>query len=240
MTRFCHGLNTGLSEYPMKPFINYTCLAMLVLAVIVVAGGRVSGGIRQSHHDFSGAGWSGGEVCIVCHTPHNASTAEPNLPLWNRSISTATYTVYRSRTLDATPGQPSGASKLCLSCHDGTIAVDSFGGNTGSRFAGFGNLGTDLSRHHPISITYNSALATQDGALHDPAVQPSGLGATIAVDLLENDELQCSSCHDVHVSRNSGGCAGCHVGSGHTFSTKSLSLRKSNDRSALCLTCHIK
>lgn len=224
----------------MKYLRNYSCLMTLVSAVILVAGGGVLGGIRQSHHDFSGAGWSGGEVCIVCHTPHNANTAAPNLPLWNRSLSTATYTVYSSATLDALPGQPSGVSKLCLSCHDGTIAVDSFGGQTGNRYADFGNLGADLSRHHPISFTYNSALAASDGGLRDPSSQASGLGGTIAVDLLEDGQLQCSSCHDVHVSRNSGGCAGCHTGSGHSFVTKSLSLRKSNDRSALCLTCHVK
>jgi hypothetical protein len=53
-------------------------------------------------------------------------------------------------------------------------------------------------------------------------------------------KIQCTSCHDVHVSRNSAGCAGCHTGTAHPFTTRSLSLKKSNEGSALCLTCHIK
>src|SRR5437870_457143 len=62
------------------------------------------------------------EVCIFCHTPHNAT---PVKPLWNRSLSVTSYKVYSSNSLKAQPGQPTGSSKLCLSCHDGTIALGS-------------------------------------------------------------------------------------------------------------------
>jgi len=56
--------------------------------------------------------------------PHNAN---PAVPLWNQTLSTgATYQPYASTTMKATVGLPTGSSKLCLACHDGTVAI----GNT--------------------------------------------------------------------------------------------------------------
>ena len=177
-------------------------------------------------------------MCAVCHTPHGADTSVSEAPLWNHTVTTATYETYASASLDAIPGQPNGVSKLCLSCHDGTVAVDSFDGKTGTWTIGFGNIGTDLTRHHPISFAYDGALATVDGQLHDPESTPSGLGGTIDNDLLRQGQMECTSCHDVHISRNDSGCSGCHFVHGNT--TETLSLRKSNAGSALCLTCHDK
>ncbi|MCF6284256.1 MAG: cytochrome C [Candidatus Hydrogenedentes bacterium] len=213
-------------------------LLLLVLLAVSFFVLQAFAKINDSHHDFSSAGWSGGELCIVCHTPHSADTTVSDAPLWNHEVTKSTYTPYASRTLDALPGQPSGVTKLCFSCHDGTVAVDAFAGLTGSWFTSAGNLGTDLTRHHPISFVYDSALAASDSELHDPASAPSGLGGTIATDLLRNDRLECVSCHDVHISRNNSGCIGCHFVHGAT--TKTLSLWKSNERSALCFTCHNK
>ena len=54
--------------------------------------------------------------CNGCHTPHNAK-ALPGVPLWNGSETTATFTMYSSDTFQGImDGQPSGDSKLCLSC----------------------------------------------------------------------------------------------------------------------------
>lgn len=68
-----------------------------------------------------------GEVCVYCHTPHGAN-ASAAAPLWNRNMSTTTYTTYDklgSSTFDTTYEMtPGGASLPCLSCHDGTQAVD--------------------------------------------------------------------------------------------------------------------
>ncbi|NOY60269.1 MAG: cytochrome C [Calditrichaeota bacterium] len=218
-------------NYSIYIFISYLLFAVSAL-----------GDISNSHHDFSGASWSGNEMCKPCHTPHNANTEVPDSPLWNHEVTHASFTVYSSPTFDAIAGQPSGHSKLCLSCHDGTVAIDNYGGSTGgTKYAGFGNVGTDLSDDHPISFQYNSALATTDGNLYDPSTTTSGLGGTIAEDLLNNGRVECTSCHDVHISRNTQGCSGCHNmhGGGHGI-TKTLSLRISNDNSALCLTCHRK
>ena len=83
--------------------------------------------------------------------------------MWNRNLSGATYTPYTSSSINATDiaAEPGGSSKLCLSCHDGTVAVDNFGGTTtGTTFVtGDALLDTNLGNDHPISFTYNSALA---------------------------------------------------------------------------------
>ncbi len=195
--------------------------------------------ITNTHHDFTGASWTNSETCRLCHTPHNAIANVT--PLWNHQLSSAAYTVYSSSTLDASMGQPSGESKLCLSCHDGTVALDNIGGHTSGSFMIVAryNLGTNLSSHHPISFAYNSALATAYGQMADPSTAPSGLGGTIDQDFLQDGKMQCSSCHDVHVDRKTDNtCNGCHFVNG--FTTQSLSIRVSNDNSALCLTCHKK
>jgi len=194
---------------------------MLGLCVSVSLSQSISG----SEHDFSGETWnSSGQICIVCHTPHNAQ-AVTDAPLWNHTQTTQTFTPYSSSTLDATVGQPGNISKLCLSCHDGTVAIDSFGGSTGSNFVtGNALVGTDLSNDHPVGFTYDANLASTDGGLKDPTTA-TGITGTIANDMLfgsGNNQLECASCHNVHDN------------------TYGNFLIKSNAGSALCLTCHNK
>jgi len=217
-------------------------IILWVLVIFLMGVSYIFPEIRNSHHDFSNASWSGNEICKVCHTPHNANMDVPDSPLWNHQTTTATYNLYSSATLNAIPGQPDGKSKLCLSCHDGTVAIDNHSGFTGgTHFTSWGNVSTDLRDDHPISFTYDATLATTDGNLYDPSTTMSGLGGTIEQDLLENGKLQCTSCHDVHVSRNTQGCIGCHnIHGGVGMITKTLSLRIPNDGSGLCLTCHKK
>jgi hypothetical protein len=155
---------------------------------VIVLGLPISPSARAAspHPDLVG--------CDGCHVPHNANVL-PGVPLWNGSDTTVTFTMYASASFDATiDGQPSGASKLCLSCHDG--ANPNFLWMTDSKKFGAG----DLVNSHPVSFVYDSALAVADGGLKDPA-QPSTLGRTIAADLLDaNSKVQCNSCHDVHAS----------------------------------------
>src|SRR4030043_15260 len=110
-------------------------------------------------------------VCEFCHTPHHAGQAQP---LWNKDIPEILYTTYQSSSLKAAIGQPNGASKLCLSCHDGTIALGllrsesqiiSFTGGVVTMPVGRTNLGIDLSDDHPVSLTYDNALASRNGQL---------------------------------------------------------------------------
>ncbi len=201
-----------------------------LILVLVLLTSFNTADITNSAHDFSDEDWVPGQrICLPCHTPHNARTDVNNAPLWNHELSEAVYQLYGGTgTLNSTPGQPEGSSKLCLSCHDGTVALENFGDVTnGTTYVDGGrNFGTDLSNDHPISITYDSALATADGGLFDPTSTPSGLGGTIADDLLfgpNNDQLQCSSCHDVHNAEDN-----------------NYLLRVNPASSALCLTCHDK
>ena len=191
-----------------------------------------AGTIVGSAHDFSGDAWSGGQICVACHAPHNTAVLA-DAPLWNHALSTATYTVYASSTFNAAAGQPGSTSKLCLSCHDGTgAAVNSFGGATGTDFlTGKENLGIALTNDHPIGFTYDAALVTTDGALA-PITTAVTIGSgtktkagTIASNMLYNGKMECASCHDVH----------------NTFTAAGGNLVKvSMAGSALCTTCHIK
>lgn len=198
--------------------------------------------IRNTHHDFSNATWSTGEICKHCHIPHNSISGIT--PLWNHQLSSgSSYQAYTSSTMNSTPaGSPLGSSKLCLSCHDGTIAIENHSGTTtGIRFTSWGNVGTDMRNDHPISFVYDPSIAIEDGELHDPTATPSGLGKTISEDLLENGRMECSTCHDVHVARKtSSGCGGCHSPHGSSLTRQTLSLRVNNTGSAFCLTCHNK
>lgn len=142
------------------------------------------------------------QICIFCHTPHTAQQ-DALAPLWNRQTPALAqiYSSYDSTTLeeqsriDVARG-PAGSSKLCLSCHDGTLAVGSVAvlsvssrktgaapqapiemlgtdadGSLLSADVGTGftrNLGIDLSNDHPISVTYDLDLATADGDLRPP------------------------------------------------------------------------
>jgi predicted CXXCH cytochrome family protein len=171
---------------------------IIVLAVLLLMGGTLTkANITGSKHDFHNQSWS--------------------------SASSASYTFYSSPTMKATaPVAMSAISKTCMSCHDGTVAIDSFGGVTGvTPISSTNNLGTVLGNDHPISIDYTTALASSKGHMFDPSVTASGLGGTIAADMLYVNKVECSSCHDVH---NNYGIAGM--------------LKKTNAGSALCLTCH--
>ena len=212
-----------------KLLVSHGVAATALLFAQLASAGTITG----SAHDFSTDGWAGGEICKACHAPHNNLNTAGSL-LWNHALTTATYTLYSSPSMNATPGQPSGTSKLCLSCHDGTVALDSFGGVTGTTVIdGDANLGTAFGNDHPISITYDAALATTDGSLATPATATVTIGSgsqtrtgTVQALLLTADRVECASCHDVHNT--------------YTAGTGGALLKVSNANSALCLTCHTK
>lgn len=148
--------------------------------------------LKGSPHDFSKQAWnSRSSLCGPCHTTHHVMTQ----PLWGRQLSRAVYTMYpEGILLGKIDNQPSFSSLLCLSCHDGTQPLESKGaGRTYINAAA--RRGPDLRNHHPVSVVYvaGSKLVSQS--------MPSGLGRSIAKDLLKNGKVECVSCHDVH-SRN--------------------------------------
>lgn len=207
---------------------------------LLTAGVANAGTIVGTAHDLSGQGYSGGEICVVCHTPHNSDITVTTAPLWNHELTTTVFTMYSTGSMDATSdGSPTGSSKLCLSCHDGVTAIDSFGGNAGTTvMVGSSAVGSGgiLADDHPISILYDTALSTLDPGLHDPAATnvTVGLGGdktrtgTVAALMLPDTKVQCGSCHDVHNN---------FVGPG---TNDQPLLRVSKAGSAICLTCHNK
>jgi predicted CXXCH cytochrome family protein len=154
-------------------------------------------------------------------------------------LSTATYTLYGSSSMNATAGQPGPVSKLCLSCHDGTVGINDFGGSwVGPGGIAFGPgdtayIGTQLGNDHPVGIDYNTTLAAGDGNLADPATKQVTVGfsttktGTIADIMLINGKVECSTCHDVHDVLTSG------------INNTGL-VKVTMTGSALCLQCHTK
>ncbi len=198
------------------------------------------------------------QICIFCHAPHNTLGLQP---LWNRQLSAANYQIYTSSTLDAQPGQPTGSSKLCLSCHDGTIALGSVLSRAdqirmlGGDFlpSGLTNLGTDLSDDHPISFHYTSGIAASDLQLKSPQALPA------ETKLDPSGQLQCTSCHDAHNNtfgdflvldpRFGNLCTACHLmnswtGSSHQISNATVSSATLSDwpftsvAENACRSCH--
>jgi len=207
-------------------------------------------------------------ICIFCHAPHNtirlnsagangtgplANAAFDYLPLWNHELTAQIggYTMYENGTGAPQIGpkasqailnglaQPGGVSLLCLSCHDGTVAINSYG-NTDqpsySQSSGGATISTSymigkdayLGNHHPIGFDYDAVVAD------DPAIRSADLAYYHAADPVRNhlysgtdgDQLymECATCHAVHNTGNTG---------------ESL-LYRSDTQSRLCLTCHIK
>ncbi|MBI5647452.1 MAG: hypothetical protein HY962_11015 [Ignavibacteriae bacterium] len=169
------------------------------------------------------------ELCVFCHTPHSAQTTAP---LWNRDQPSSTYTLYSSDMLSSlsytSPSQPGLRSRLCLSCHDGTIAIGSVyrtasgttpismtGGVTTMPTGAGGNLGTDLRNDHPVGHAYSASL--------DPQLVTRSWPWTGNVLLEPNSSsgrIECITCHDAHKNQNG------------------YFLQMSNSNAALCTYCH--
>lgn len=206
-------------------------------------------------------------VCIYCHAPHH--TRKPNntetyMPLWNRPQSQAwSFIMYDNGDNpqeygdhDGDPGtpdelvnhnsyaadnatQPGAVSMLCLSCHDGTVAVNTYGQSpqdSASQNVGAGYISTqykigdasatgdgDLSNHHPIGFDYN-ATAAHDDEIYPSSTAMGTTGYTIGELLSSNGTMECNTCHDVHNTKNLGG--------------KFIWVEDTG--SAFCLTCHDK
>lgn len=237
-------------------------LSVLLTGAGLLFSAAASAQIAGTAHDFSdGVGGAGGdawnttgEICVVCHTPHNAyevgegGGSGTRGPLWNRTLSAVTnYSVYsgasrvgsflETSTTGSQTTNPSGVSKLCLSCHDGTIALDSFGrttggavnpgtaGNTIEDLRPNANIGEgsgtngDLSDDHPVAFTFpttDTEIVGFTGGFVTGATTPLPLFGT------GQDQMECATCHDVHGTGND------------------KLLRVDNAGSGLCLNCHIK
>jgi hypothetical protein len=247
-------------------------LLIFTLAVIITAGmaglalAGNGAGITGSPHDLrativelQNTGYGKSEICRICHSPHDHGYTQQYYQyglLWNHEVSNATYTMYDSNwgfDIDGNvEAQPVGVSKLCLACHDGTVAIDTFdkyaGGAknitdypgvasaTSRKVPGFTDpldpTKLDLTGTHPISIEYYPYDGTAGDPWLKPVTAPMGGSGTIA-DVLDYSTgstkglVQCSSCHDVHDAPV------------ESVANTPL-LRVDLEGSAICLACHIK
>lgn len=199
-----------------------------LLAGIMGIASAQAGSVVDTSHNLSVAGTGNvtavaeDRVCIFCHTSHSSSSTTP---LWNRNTPAASYVPYTSSTAVAQPGQPTGHSLMCLSCHDGTIALGeivseptdiAMSGGVTTMPPGAGLIGTDLAHDHPVSFAYTGSLASQNGELQAPSALPP------SIVLEAGTELQCTACHDAHTNDFGGFLVMPNVGS------------------QLCTTCHLK
>jgi predicted CXXCH cytochrome family protein len=210
-------------------------------------------------------------LCIFCHAPHHAyrlstagaagtgAIAPANytyLPLWNHTVTTLEFVPYyngsaepqdgpkRSQAIDQNM-QIGGSSLLCLSCHDGTVAVNVYGytpQDTGSISNGSTDISSEysignqgyLANHHPIGFDYD-AVAAVDPEIYnanaavfdhsaDPNISMADAPAEPIANFLQDGKMACSTCHAVHNKGNTG----------------EKLLYVSDQGSNLCLSCHIK
>ena len=159
------------------------------------------------------------EICIFCHTPHNAT---PQSSLWNRPdpASMGSFPVYGGALVikgsfnvaDATLHSqyntalfpyPNGASKLCLSCHDGVTAIGTVLDGTAFHMLNASNISAmgdprlviNLATSHPISFVFDGQVLADVSQVKPGQYQ---LPTLSDVPLDGQQRMQCTTCHDPH------------------------------------------
>ncbi|BCS53270.1 cytochrome c3 family protein [Geobacter sp. SVR] len=220
-----------------RPLLVFAAVIMGMLSSGAGLAKPLSRDIAQTPHNLSASGGGGAHdiksatetrICVFCHTPHHATSVTP---LWSREVSSLTvYVPYKSPTIKANPQQPMGTSRLCLSCHDGTIALGHLARDyvldPGLRaFRDMPqesdprknpNLGTDLSDDHPISFGYSYGINQE---LNDPLTLQSR-----GIKLEQGQYVECTSCHEPHNNQYG------------NFLVRDVSVQ----HDALCTECHNK
>lgn len=234
---------------------------LMTLAAVAVVGAAsyasAATGIKGTPHDLSfttpGASQTD-QVCVFCHTPHNAVQA---VPLWNRNASTnlaGSFKLYTSsQTFNMKPSPSRNGftsdsiSLFCMSCHDGSplggsmIGAEPAGVSNNALIPNFGasptaatgigakttNFGTDLTKSHPVNFVYDS---TKDSGIVANATLLAKNRFPLFKALGVANNLECASCHAVHGEKNALNPANNYP----------KFLRSTMAGSALCLACHIK
>jgi hypothetical protein len=190
--------------------------------------------------------------CQVCHIPHKAPAfATMNAPLWNHAKSlNASYVTYDaggSTTFNQALKSTLGSSVACLSCHDGSVAINQSYGKTSpgkygtatnaasyaptfavetatvtaGDFASASGAGPYLSRN---DMTHMHPIGVLYDASIDQTLKPVTAGSTLSR-MIKNGKVECASCHDIHGA----------IGNSDTVSH---SLIVDLEAGALCTTCH--
>jgi hypothetical protein len=193
--------------------------AVTALGLLLATNATAQQSVSETLHNLSVSGpgeikaVTETEVCKFCHVPHHAM---PTTPLWGHAISTVAYQVpdirWEGEEGRRPAPQPDGSSKLCLSCHDGTVALGEIVGRPEAVvFSGAqrleqgrpGFLGTDLSGSHPVSVPMPQAVGQGPPADIDMGLRPaSAVRGDKHVKLDSKNKVQCTSCHDPHNDAN--------------------------------------
>lgn len=237
-------------------------IVLSVAAILAAASLAYGASIVGSNHDMTTNGYGDNtktdEICVYCHTPHNAAVP---VPLWNR-VNPSPQQLYNSVTLTTEAKTAAftndSISAFCMSCHDGSTKVgaiknlpqlntkgaDSYiatgqdFGKAVTNYAGIGQAtdvagGNSLKNDHPIGFSYALAAAQDDaesktGGLHTIAEVKSAFSMTGSYQPFFAANGKTDTME----------CASCHKV--HDPGTSYNFLRKENTGSALCLACHNK
>jgi predicted CXXCH cytochrome family protein len=221
---------------------------MNYVAIPADAHARICIFCHAPHNTYKLSPANGGPGLNVGAGPQ-APDAFDYLPLWNHELTGlyASYTMYQNGPGAPQVGPkasqaiqqgmtPGSTSLLCLSCHDGSVAVNSYGNSaqpTTSQSGGGGTIGVQyvigkdayLGNHHPIGFDVDAAVSI-DTELRSPDTSYLGTAGTVRDHLYGpgSTKLECGSCHSVHNTGNTGEAL----------------LWRSDQDSRLCLTCHAK
>lgn len=186
----------------MKKFTAAGLFALVFMTVLWAQNpptGDVLGAHNLSMSGSSPVKGASSAACLYCHAPHSGLGGKT--PLWSQTLSSQTYTLYNSTTVQNQAAQPmlGGPTSLCLSCHDGTVAVGQLNPYgtltmTGSMY-GADVFGANLKASHPISL----ATPLKDASNLVSSLAANGTTADpLQKVLLINGTVECTSCHEPH------------------------------------------
>jgi predicted CXXCH cytochrome family protein len=218
----------------MGNWLKLSVVSLAAMAILAVVPHAANAGIAGSPHDFQTKGAS--SLCITCHAPHQ----QPNTPLlWNHQLSAQNFSWSDMTKTTGGTSLPtnlrtwSGPSKMCLSCHDGTVNVGTMYSATytytGAVAPTLTRTGGDLKGNHPVAVPYpNGAPNTYNGittgtnvAVADYVANPTKVKLFLDSSVGSNNSgVECSSCHNAHDNAN-------------TFFLRDA-------RATLCVNCHNK
>ncbi len=213
-------------------------LKLLITGMLVLAASKLpaqySGDVLGQHQLTVGSGsqvtGQAAQGCLYCHAPHSGFAQ--GTALWNQKLTTTTYIPYTSSTYhqqgNAQPTLGSD-SNLCLSCHDGTIAVGQTiaygqmiisGTVNGTDLVG----GVDANNQHPLQPQHPFSVVTPLKDSPDLiASLVQGKTGDPTVNLIKGN-VECTSCHDPHVENKD--------------QVSTTFLVRDSSKGQLCVACH--
>lgn len=256
-------------------------ICILVAAAIQGwAAGELSenGGANSNPHNLSANSLNTGkkatsetQICVFCHIPHGATYEST---LWGRlNPETTSFPIFGDAYVQDPNGQPlaiantditaetrygesgyypNGASRLCLSCHDGVTAIGilangdfiDVNGDSATTLSTFSSqyFGTgralDLATSHPISFHYTSTVVDFLNNTAPYNYGPDRRTQTFSLPADSNmldryNRVQCTTCHDPHKDTNDGGAYDLPFWRNYTGPSN-----RAADYDNTCIACH--